>query len=186
MIQIALTSSTPVDSSRFEFNLNGRTLPPTSVIPTTGKPEDGGLRTYTAALSDSFPPGTNTLTFIAYSQDGRSSISKLVRFRVAGASELTLGEVINYPNPFEAATAFHYTLTQNVDALDVKIFTISGRQIRDMVALGADLSGGTHMLPWDGTDADGDAVSNGTYLYKIVARKAGQTLEKLGKMVRMR
>ncbi len=182
-IQVTVTSSTPVDSSRFTFDLNGQTLAPTSLALMVDRPEDGGLRHYTASLLHTFPAGTNTFGFTAPGPAGSASLRKLIRFRVATAGDFALSEVINYPNPFEASTSFHFSLTQAVDRASVRIYTISGRLLREL--RDPDSGGGVHFLPWDGTDADGDPIANGTYIYKVVAESGGKKLEKIGTLVRV-
>jgi len=55
----------------------------------------------------------------------------------------------------------------------IRIMTISGRIVRELTA--ADLGPlkiGTHQtdFAWDGTDAFGDRLANGVYLYQFIAR----------------
>jgi hypothetical protein len=181
-IQAVLTSSSPVDSSKFTFDVNGQVFAPTGITVTTDAVADGGLRHYTALLLHDFTPGTSTVGFTATGAGG--SIRKIARVRVAEAGDFSLSEVINYPNPFEGTTGFHYNITQSVDHLKVRIYTISGHLLRELSD--PDVGGGTHFLAWDGTDADGDPIANGTYIYKVVAELGTKKLEKIGTLVRVR
>jgi flagellar hook assembly protein FlgD len=47
----------------------------------------------------------------------------------------------------------------------IKMYTASGRLIRSLEAPGGGL--GQVQISWDGVDAEGDALANGVYLYKV-------------------
>jgi Peptidase family C25 len=95
--------------------------------------------------------------------------------------ETALTEILNYPNPFSTSTRFVYTLTGEVmpDVLKVLIYTISGKQIRaldlsrDQIRIGKNIS----ETIWDGKDEFGDAVGNGVYLYKVLAKIKGKDIQ---------
>ena len=65
------------------------------------------------------------------------------------------------------ATNFTFQLNRDAE-IDIKIFTVSGRQIRHLSGLWG--QPGFNMIPWDGRDEVGDILANGVYLYKILAR----------------
>ncbi len=97
------------------------------------------------------------------------------RFRVITQSSIS--NVLNYPNPFSTQTYFVYTLTGSEPpaTFRIQIYTVSGRLVRELTQ--ADLGPlriGTHRtdLPWDGTDAYGERLANGVYLYRILAQDA--------------
>jgi hypothetical protein len=94
-----------------------------------------------------------------------------VRFRVF--SENSISNVLNYPNPFTTSTQFVYTLTGQPPAdFRIRIATVSGRVVRELTqAEIGPLKVGTHRTAyaWNGTDAFGDRLANGVYLYRIVA-----------------
>jgi hypothetical protein len=72
------------------------------------------------------------------------------------------GEVVlNYPNPFKTSTEFLVRLSDRAD-IRLDIFTVSGRRIRRIEAV---RDGGDAWIPWDGRDAHGGEIANGTYLY---------------------
>ncbi|MEL7220041.1 MAG: C25 family cysteine peptidase, partial [Bacteroidota bacterium] len=93
------------------------------------------------------------------------------RFEVI--NEQMISNVLPYPNPFSTATRFVYTLTGDRPPTQYKlqIMTISGRIVREVQQeeLGA-LRVGSHQTDfvWDGTDAYGDQLANGTYLYRFI------------------
>jgi hypothetical protein len=69
--------------------------------------------------------------------------------------------VYNYPNPFSTTTQFLIHLS-NRASIRLDIFTISGKRIRRLEEL---RDGGEEWISWDGRDAAGDEIANGTYLY---------------------
>ena len=93
-----------------------------------------------------------------------------------------VSNVLTYPNPFTTQTRFVFTLTGSEvpDYIKVQILTVSGKVIREVLApeLGP-LHIGTNIteFAWDGTDKFGDPVGNGLYLYRVVFRLDGQSLE---------
>jgi len=71
----------------------------------------------------------------------------------------------NRPNPFNATTAISYTLP-TASLIRLSIHNILGEEIKvlkeDMV------SEGTHMEVWDGSDKNGNLVSNGVYFCRLL------------------
>jgi len=78
-----------------------------------------------------------------------------------------------YPNPFDAATSIRFSLAESVP-VTLSIFDLQGRLVRRIVT--AELSAGTHVYGWDGTDAGLKPVAPGVYLYQLNA--GGQALTK--------
>ena len=69
-----------------------------------------------------------------------------------------------YPNPFNPETTIRFSLPWEVD-VKVEIFNEQGQFVNSLVdqRLGA----GDFEVTWDGTDANGNLVSSGVYIYKI-------------------
>jgi flagellar hook assembly protein FlgD len=88
----------------------------------------------------------------------------------------------NYPNPFVDETAFAFDLTQPAE-VTIKIYTVSGKLIR---VLRTNAEAGYTIVEWDGRDAEGDPISNGAYLYKVIARSGDRQIEKIEKLARIR
>ena len=86
-------------------------------------------------------------------------------FDVVEAGDLKLTDVINFPNPFADETTISFRLPRQAD-VSVKVYTVGGRMVRTLSSPG--VSGWGHVL-WDGRDEEGDKVSNGVYIYKIMA-----------------
>ena len=129
------------------------------------------------------------------------SIDYNIQFEIINKQTVT--EVLNYPNPFSTSTRFVFTLTGNEipDIFTIQIMTITGKVVREITKteLG-NLHVGRNITDyaWDGKDEFGDKLANGVYLYKVITRHNGASVEKLqtdadsffkkgiGKMVIMR
>lgn len=83
-------------------------------------------------------------------------------------SNAKLLNVYNYPNPFVDDTYFTFKLTQIPDEIKIKVFTIAGRLIKEIVLNNGQLNFDLNKIHWDGRDEDGDQVGNGVYLYKVI------------------
>ena len=111
-----------------------------------------------------------------------NSATKHMTFRVHGSLQLL--SFLNYPNPFTRKTMLTCELTAPADSLAIKIYTLSGRLIRE---LSTDATAGFLMVEWDGTDADGMEVANGVYYAKIhIKRKGEKDITQILKMMRLR
>ena len=93
-----------------------------------------------------------------------------------------LSNVLNYPNPFTSTTQFVFTLTGSEvpQFFNIQIMTVSGKIVREITqAELGDLHIGQNItdFAWDGTDAFGNPLANGLYLYRVVANLNGQKLE---------
>jgi|WetSurMetagenome_2_1015567.scaffolds.fasta_scaffold10682_2 hypothetical protein len=93
----------------------------------------------------------------------------VVNFIVKSNSQLYVDKVFNYPNPFKDNTSF--TFQHNLDAtvnVRIKIYTIGGRLIKEL--LRTNITDKNVIIDWDGRDNDGDAIANGTYIYKVTIK----------------
>lgn len=95
--------------------------------------------------------------------------SELTYFTVVNDNELIIRDVYNYPNPFSSTThfTFNQNLTQPID-VKIRIYTIAGRLIKEIEHF--NISDRFVTIGWDGRDADGSVIANGTYLYKIIVK----------------
>ncbi|MDZ7623238.1 MAG: T9SS type A sorting domain-containing protein [Ignavibacteriaceae bacterium] len=103
-------------------------------------------------------------------------------------NENDITDMYNYPNPFARTTHFTFILKgQNKpDELDIKIYTIAGRLIRDIKLSPTDLITNFNKIYWDGRDEDGDEVGNGVYLYKVIAKFPDKTKTITQKLAKVR
>lgn len=100
------------------------------------------------------------------------------------SDKLDISKILNCPNPFSDKTFFTYLLTNDADEVAVSIYTPTGRLVVKL----QDSSNyaGYNEEFWDGRDIDGRPLANGTYLYKIKAKRADEKIEKVGKLVILR
>jgi len=70
----------------------------------------------------------------------------------------------NFPNPFNPATAFHYTLAES-GTIELTITDIIGRKVTTLIS-GYQRSG-NHNLLWTGKDSKGNQVPSGIYFYNL-------------------
>ena len=70
----------------------------------------------------------------------------------------------NYPNPFNPSTMIPYQLPATMH-VRLEVFNILGQRIATLVD--GERSAGFHTTSWDATDAAGEAVGAGVYLYRL-------------------
>ena len=90
-------------------------------------------------------------------------------FTVVNDDQLVIRDIYNYPNPFSTSTTFtfQHNLTKPID-VKIKIYTIAGRMIKQIER--ENVNQKFVKISWDGRDADGDNLANGTYLYKLIVK----------------
>ncbi|MGQ9643787.1 MAG: FlgD immunoglobulin-like domain containing protein, partial [Ignavibacterium sp.] len=108
-------------------------------------------------------------------------------FSVVSDDDLVVRDVYNYPNPFAGRTTFTFqqNLSEPVD-VKIRIFTIAGRLIKEIEQ--QYINNKYVTIDWDGRDADGNELSNGTYLYKLIVKTSDGKFNKsyLGKLAVIR
>ena len=78
----------------------------------------------------------------------------------------------NYPNPFNASTTIHYSLTKSTGVLLI-IYNQLGQEIRTLID---DVQkAGRKQIIWDGFDNHGKIVNSGLYYYKLIVGTKSQT-----------
>ena len=71
----------------------------------------------------------------------------------------------NYPNPFNPSTIIPYRLPVST-RVRLEVFNVLGQRLATLVD--AEQPAGFHTATWDGTDATGQGVAAGVYLYRLV------------------
>ncbi len=104
--------------------------------------------------------GPHRLVYKVADSFGQITLDTL-RFEVIGELEYRADVPLAWPNPFREATQF-LVRTSDPAFVSIDVFTVSGRRVR---RLEAHVDGGDSWVRWDGRDAVGDRVANGTYLY---------------------
>lgn len=104
-------------------------------------------------------------------------------FSVVDGNDLIVRDVYNYPNPFSEKTQFTFqqNLSQPID-VKIKVYSIAGRLINEIEK--NSITDRFVVVDWDGRDADGDKLGNGTYFYKIIIKSTDGSFTKsvLGKL----
>ena len=95
-------------------------------------------------------------------------------------TDFRIFEVHNYPNPLKRKTTFTYQLSLDADVVKITVYTSSGRRIRVL----KDVSGneGHNEVTWNAQNAEGNALANGVYFYKIRAELDDRHVESIHKL----
>ena len=70
----------------------------------------------------------------------------------------------NYPNPFNSGTVIEFALPR-AHEVDLRLYNLAGQEVLQL-ATGARETG-LYSLLWDGTDAQGQLLASGVYLYRL-------------------
>jgi hypothetical protein len=73
----------------------------------------------------------------------------------------------NYPNPFNASTNISYILRYQ-SSVEMIIYDIMGAKVKSFVI--PSQSSGYQKIVWDGRNENGNLVSSGAYIYRVVAK----------------
>ena len=134
----------------------------------------------------SLSSGKHTLKVKVWDVYNNSSESEL-NFVVAKSSELSIQNLMNYPNPMSDYTSFYFDHNQaNGEELDVTlhIIDLQGRIVQTinekMIPQGFKYG----PISWQGSSSTGASVKNGVFLYRLVAKTAnGNILESSGQLI---
>ncbi len=125
--------------------------------------------------------GQHSLKVKAWDTYNNSS-QATIQFNVVSSGGLQVMNVYNFPNPFRDATAF--TFQHNYPGLvsvKIKIYTVAGRLIKEIDQ--PPTNDKFVNIPWNGKDADGETLSNGIYIYKlVVTTEDGTNITNTGKL----
>lgn len=104
----------------------------------------------------------------------------VIQFEVHNQPSIT--QVLNYPNPFTTSTRFVFTITGSEipEVFTIQIMTITGKIVREITrAELGNLRIGRNIteFAWDGKDKYNDRLANGVYLYRVITKLNGQSLE---------
>ncbi|MFN2372136.1 MAG: hypothetical protein ABR506_13425, partial [Candidatus Krumholzibacteriia bacterium] len=136
-------------------------------------------------LPSDLAPGRHTAAL--YAADALGNVgSDTLSFDLGAAGAADLGPISVFPNPTAGPCRLVFELS---DPMEVRwdIYTVAGRRIRSVHERLA--GAGPGILAWDGRDAEGDEIANGTYLYVLRGLGAGgdgRDITRTGKLVIMR
>jgi hypothetical protein len=177
-LSLLILSPSPIDpSTDMELILNGA---PLTFTPAPFN-QDTTRREWVLAWSHTpYAPGNYTLQVRLLGQQ-----VSVFTFRVGGS--VALENLMAFPNPFdeELGTRFSFTYTgPDVFDLLIKVYTVNGKLIYKREE--KSLLPGYHQLPWDGLDAEGDAIANGVYFYTLAVQSPSGNLFERGRLVKLR
>ena len=116
-------------------------------------------------------PGRHTLRVKAWDNSNNSAQTE-IDFVVVAESELTLENLLNYPNPMSSSSRFTFEVSHEAD-VTIQLFTVAGKLIRKFPPMQAAVGFNVYPEVWDGTDGEGDPVANGVYLWRLHAKSQG-------------
>lgn len=190
VIEIRLRDQSPlpvIDTSSMQLFLDGQRVwlmsdPRVRYLPGAGEEK---LRVeFTPALTD----GLHFLAVSGKDATGNAAdtIPYQVRFNVSRAGRVD--QILPYPSPTTGPVDFTFRVigAEAPEAARVKIYTVAGRLIREIEAHPTDLRIGFNRIAWDGRDADGDAIANGVYFFKLLLTAAGESIEQVGRFAVLR
>jgi|WetSurMetagenome_2_1015567.scaffolds.fasta_scaffold06308_2 hypothetical protein len=125
---------------------------------------------FVAEYKPELEDGDYLLRVIARDPNGNIADSASSEVYFVVSSETKLMQVFNYPNPFSNETYFTFRLSQIPEEIKIRIYTVAGRMIKEIVRKSSELNYDLNKIYWDGKDVDGDIVANGTYLYKMLMK----------------
>ncbi len=165
-------------SPQSEIVVTGEGLAVTDVVVEVSRTSDLSLSFTAEALADAVPPRSVVLTIDGY------QTSYVLEAGEGADGEVSLRDVMNYPNPMREETRFVFRTNLGGGQGQVQVYTVSGRLIAvvPFAVAGADV-----VVPWDGRDREGDRIANGVYLYRVkLEGAAGKASSEMQRLVVMR
>lgn len=130
--------------------------------------------------------GLHNLKFTAWDVYN-NPVTAEIDFVVSKGDNISLTNVLNYPNPFVNYTQFWFNHNRPFEPLEVQvqIFTITGKVVKTInqtVLTDGFLS---RDISWDGRDDFGDKIGKGVYIYRLKVKStlSNQITEKIEKLV---
>jgi len=128
-------------------------------------------------------PGEHHLQVEVKDIHGNETSSLVYNFKVG--ADLVIEYLGNHPNPFKTETVFVYVLTDVAKQVSLKIYTVSGKLIKEITD-NTMASPDYHEIVWDGRDEWGNVVANGVYFFKLNVEGFSKTRKITGKIAKIR
>lgn len=157
---IAILGSDPQSSIFLEFDGSGYPIYVTDYFAYEHGSYTSGTVEY--PLHAGFSPGPHTALIKAFDNLGAAAVDTL-RFEIVEEGVYAVSDVFNFPNPFAEGTNFVFQVT-NPAAARLAVFNVSGTRVWEKRL---EAAAGFNSVWWDGRDAAGDRLANGTYLYVL-------------------
>lgn len=152
--------ATLTGAADLSYNLND------CFVSESGNPGKGAI---TYKMLD-LPDGDYTLTLKVWDIYNNSNTAE-IHFTVANSLTMRIDNLYNIPNPFSETTGFvfeHNQIGNNMD-VHIYIYDMMGRLVRQLSGQVAGTSTRVEPIRWDGCNSNGETLSNGIYIYHIVA-----------------
>lgn len=178
-LELLVISPRPVvdPQTAFALSINGTSVPFTA----THAPNDPSGREWILTWTHTpYAVGDYRVDLVVEGQFTFTS-----SFRVE--TRTALQNVFAFPNPFDEQLGTHFSFTLEGDAAAnvlIRVYTVSGKLIYERTE--HTMLPGYHQIAWDGNDAEGSAIANGVYLYRLVARTPQASVFKEGRLVKLR
>lgn len=152
--------ATLTGAADLSYNLND------CFVSESGNPGKG---TITYKMLD-LPDGDYTLTLKVWDIYNNSNTAE-IHFTVANSLTMRIDNPINVPNPVTETTGFVFEHNQIGNNMDVQIYIydIMGRLVCQLSEQVMGTSTRVEPIRWDGCRMNGERLSNGIYIYHIVA-----------------
>ncbi|HMH24629.1 MAG TPA: C25 family cysteine peptidase [Puia sp.] len=170
------------DGSLHPYSFNTDTL---RFTPASSTSDNTATVDFTPVFSKQINADGDDYQLIVTGKDESGNTTGTIPYRISFKviTKAMISNMLNYPNPFTTSTAFVFTITgfdvpQNIK---IQILTITGKIVREITK---DELGPLHVgrniteFKWNGTDAYGQRLANGVYLYHVVTNLNGKTLDK--------
>jgi flagellar hook assembly protein FlgD len=99
-------------------------------------------------------------------------------------TEPVIENVLIYPNPFSEATSIGFSIGSKAN-IKASIFTLAGRLVWTCDAQNQE-GDDYKTIIYNGQDNQNNVISNGTYIYRIVAENDGKKYTKVGKITKIK
>ncbi len=130
--------------------------------------------------------GLHTIKFKAWDVYN-NLVTAEIQFLVVGDQDITLTNVLNYPNPFVNYTQFWFTHNRPFEPLtvQVQVMTIAGKVVWSTNQVITTTGFLSKEISWNGKDDFGDSLAKGVYVYKLTVKSSsnGAVAEKYEKLV---
>ncbi|MCD6067062.1 MAG: hypothetical protein K0S33_1888, partial [Bacteroidetes bacterium] len=107
----------------------------------------------------------NMAALTLYVNNGEVTVGDKVAAPVEIANMYALHQ--NEPNPFTESTVISFTLPVE-EKVTIAIYDAFGKKVDEFIGV---YKKGTHSINWNGTDSKGNALSDGTYYYRMYSGK---------------
>jgi hypothetical protein len=186
-IRMSDNSPLPIDTSYFFVYLNNESqsfLEDTMNYSYSPYPNSEAVIDWQPSLTD----GRHILEVLAKDASGNFFDTTSFRISFLVKQDNDVFDIYNYPNPFSDETYFTFNVSgsQFPEEMNIKIYTIAGRLIREIDIPVSSLQYGFNRFYWDGRDQDGNLIANGVYFYKFTILNNGEYTSEIKKIAKVK